>query len=190
MNSQVANPSTAKRSAEDIYEQACKIIPGGVSRNTVFHKPHPFYAAHASGCYVTDIDGIQRLDFANNMASLIHGHAHPAIVNAVTEQLHRGTAYTMATESEVALAQLLCDRVESIEQLRFTNSGTEAVMAMMKAARLTQAAQKLPRPKALTTEPTILPKSARRPTLQTGAILISLIAFRYHTAHHKECWMT
>ena len=135
MNSQVANSSTAKRSAEDIYEQACKIIPGGVSRNTVFHKPHPFYAAHASGCYVTDIDGIQRLDFANNMASLIHGHAHPAIVHAVTEQLQRGTAYTMATESEVALAQLLCNRVESLEQVRFTNSGTEAVMAMMKAAR-------------------------------------------------------
>ncbi len=124
-----------KRSAQEIYEQACRIIPGGVSRNTVFHKPHPFYAAHASGCYVTDIDGIPRLDFANNMASLIHGHAHPAIVNAVTEQLHRGTAYTMATESEVALAQLLCDRVESLDQVRFTNSGTEAVMAMMKAAR-------------------------------------------------------
>lgn len=135
MNTQAANPSTAKRSAKDIYEQACKIIPGGVSRNTVFHKPHPFYAAYASGCYVTDIDGIRRLDFANNMASLIHGHAHPAIVHAVTEQLKRGTAYTMATESEVALAQLLCNRVESLEQVRFTNSGTEAVMAMMKAAR-------------------------------------------------------
>lgn len=135
MNSQVAIPSTTKRSAEDIYEQACKIIPGGVSRNTVFHKPHPFYAAHASGCYVTDIDGIQRLDFANNMASLIHGHAHPAIVSAVIEQVQKGTAYTMATEAEVALAQLLCNRVESLEQVRFTNSGTEAVMAMMKAAR-------------------------------------------------------
>jgi glutamate-1-semialdehyde 2,1-aminomutase len=127
--------AVAHRSAEEIYEQACKIIPGGVSRNTVFHKPHPFYAAHASGCYVTDIDGIPRLDFANNMASLIHGHAHPAIVEAVTEQIRRGTAYTLATEAEVALAQLLCERVESVEQIRFTNSGTEAVMAMMKAAR-------------------------------------------------------
>lgn len=135
MITQVANPSTTKRSAEEIYKQACEVIPGGVSRNTVFHKPHPFYASHASGCYVTDIDGIPRLDFANNMASLIHGHAHPAIVNAVIEQLQRGTAYTMATESEVALAQLMCNRVESLEQIRFTNSGTEAVMAMMKAAR-------------------------------------------------------
>lgn len=135
MITQAANLSTAKRSAEEIYKQACEVIPGGVSRNTVFHKPHPFYAAHASGCYVTDIDGIQRLDFANNMASLIHGHAHPAIISAVIEQVQKGTAYTMATEAEVALAQLLCNRVESLDQVRFTNSGTEAVMAMMKAAR-------------------------------------------------------
>jgi glutamate-1-semialdehyde 2,1-aminomutase len=135
MNSNVAPTDTAKRSAEEIYKQACEVIPGGVSRNTVFHKPHPFYAAHAYGCYVTDIDGIQRLDFANNMASLIHGHAHPAIVSAVIEQVQKGTAYTMATEAEVALAQLLCHRVESLEQVRFTNSGTEAVMAMMKASR-------------------------------------------------------
>lgn len=120
---------------EKLYERACEVIPGGVSRNTVFHKPHPYYAASASGCYVTDIDGTERIDFANNMASLIHGHAHPAIVEAVIEQLRKGTAYTMATEAEVRLAQLLCDRVESIEKIRFTNSGTEAVMAMIKASR-------------------------------------------------------
>ena len=124
-----------KTSQEKLYEKACEVIPGGVSRNTVFHKPHPFYAARASGCFVTDIDGIERIDFANNMASLIHGHAHPAIVKAVTGQIRKGTAYTMATEAEVRLAQLLCDRVDSIEKIRFTNSGTEAVMAMIKASR-------------------------------------------------------
>ncbi len=123
------------KSSEEIYKQACEVIPGGVSRNTVFHKPHPFYVAHAKGCYVTDIDGVQRIDFANNMASLIHGHAHPAIVEAVTEQLHKGTAYTMATEAEVVFAKLLTGRIKSIEKLRFVNSGTEAVMAMIKAAR-------------------------------------------------------
>jgi len=124
-----------KKTAQEIYAEACKVIAGGVSRNTIYHKPHPFYAAHASGSYVTDIDGVQRVDFANNMASLIHGHAHPAIVEAVIEQVARGTAYTMATESEVAHAKHLCGRVKSLEKLRFTNSGTEAVMAMMKAAR-------------------------------------------------------
>ncbi len=130
-----AGPSKKKRSGEDIYRQACDVITGGVSRNTVFRRPHPFYASHASGCYVTDIDGVEHIDFANNMASLIHGHAHPAIVSAVVEQLMRGTAYTMATESEVAFAQLLHERVPSFERIRFVNSGTEAVMALIKAAR-------------------------------------------------------
>ncbi len=125
----------ALKTAPEIYAEACKVIAGGVSRNTIYHKPHPFYAAHASGSYVTDIDGIKRADFANNMASLIHGHAHPAIVEAVIEQVARGTAYTMATEAEVAHAQQLCGRVKSVDKLRFTNSGTEAVMAMIKAAR-------------------------------------------------------
>ena len=130
-----AGPFKDKRSGEEIYEQACGVIIGGVSRNTVFRRPHPFYASHASGCYVTDIDGVEHIDFANNMASLIHGHAHPAIVSAVVEQLMRGTAYTMATEVEVAFAQLLHDRVPSFERIRFVNSGTEAVMALIKAAR-------------------------------------------------------
>ncbi len=130
-----AGPFKDKRSGEEIYRQACGVITGGVSRNTVFRRPHPFYASHASGCYVTDIDGVEHIDFANNMASLIHGHAHPAIVSAVVEQLMRGTAYTMATESEVSFAQLLHDRVPSFERIRFVNSGTEAVMALIKAAR-------------------------------------------------------
>lgn len=124
-----------RRNSEEIYKQACDVLPGGVSRNTVFRKPFPNYAESAYGCYIIDVDGIERIDFANNMASLIHGHAHPAIVNAVTEQLHRGTAYTLASEVEVSLAQLLCDRVPGVDKIRFVNSGTEAVMAMIKTAR-------------------------------------------------------
>jgi len=121
--------------SEALYQKAVGLIPGGVSRNTVFHKPFPQYAAKASGCYVTDIDGNKRIDFANNMASLIHGHAHPAIVEAVTAQLKKGTAYTLATEVELLLAELLINRAESFEKIRFVNSGTEAVMAMIKASR-------------------------------------------------------
>ncbi|NQT65027.1 MAG: aspartate aminotransferase family protein, partial [FCB group bacterium] len=135
MDDKSINSKSQKHTNEEIYKQACKVLPGGVSRNTVFHKPHPYYVAKASGCYVIDIDGIQRIDFANNMASLIHGHANPQIVDAVTEQLRKGTAYTMATEAEVAFAQLLCDRVPSFDKIRFMNSGTEAVMAMIKASR-------------------------------------------------------
>jgi glutamate-1-semialdehyde 2,1-aminomutase len=121
--------------SEAIYTKACAVLPGGVSRNTVFRRPHPHYVDRAAGCLITDIEGVTRIDFANNMAALIHGHAHPAIMEAVTEQLRRGSAYTMASEIEVEFAELLRDRVPGFEMLRFVNSGTEAVMAMIKAAR-------------------------------------------------------
>lgn len=129
------NISLEKKSSQEIYNQACEFIPGGISRNTVFRLPHPYYVESAAGCYLKDIDGNEYIDFANNMASLIHGHAHPAIVNSVIEQLKKGTAYTFATEAEFKLAELLCKRVQSFEKIRFVNSGTEAVMAMIKASR-------------------------------------------------------
>ena len=118
-----------------IYDRAVDVITGGVSRNTIYRAPHPFYVASAKGSYITDIDGTERLDFANNMASLIHGHSHPTIINAVTEQLHNGSAYTMATEAEVRFAELLTSRSPGFEKVRFVNSGTEAVMTMIKASR-------------------------------------------------------
>ncbi|PKI16967.1 aspartate aminotransferase family protein [Colwellia sp. 12G3] len=121
--------------SEQLFSQALKVLPGGVSRNTIFRKPYPFYADKGEGCYVTDVEGVTRIDFANNMASLIHGHAYPAIVNAVSAQLAKGSCFTMATEVEINYAQLLCDRVPSFDKIRFVNSGTEAVMAMLKAAR-------------------------------------------------------
>lgn len=121
--------------SEQLFNQAKQVMPGGVSRNTIFRKPYPFYAASGKGCYVTDVEGVTRIDFANNMASLIHGHAYAPIVEAVSEQLTKGSCFTMATEAEIDYAQLLCDRVPSFDKIRFVNSGTEAVMAMLKASR-------------------------------------------------------
>ena len=118
-----------------LYARAQKTLPGGVSRNTVLRKPHPLYFASGNGCRVTDIEGVERIDCSNNMASLIHGHTHPAIVAAVTDQMSRGTAAAMATEVEVVYAEELCARNPTFERLRFVNSGTEAVMGAMKAAR-------------------------------------------------------
>lgn len=118
-----------------LYERALKTLPGGVSRNTVLRSPHPLYADFGKGCRVTDIEGVERIDFANNMASLIHGHAHPAVVAAVTEQIARGTAFTLATEVEVRYAEHLCGRNPAFEKLRFVNSGTEAIMGCLKASR-------------------------------------------------------
>lgn len=126
-------PTTSK--SQSLYEEALKVLPGGISRNTIYRKPHPDYAIRGEGCRVTDIDGVTRVDGANNMASLIHGHSHPAIVAAVTEQLARGTAFTMATEVELRFAQHLCGRNDGFDKIRFMNSGTEAVMAGIKATR-------------------------------------------------------
>ncbi|MEM7202267.1 MAG: aspartate aminotransferase family protein [Planctomycetota bacterium] len=125
----------ARTKSAALYERACKVLPGGVSRNTVLRKPHPLYADRGQGCRVTDIEGVERIDFANNMASLIHGHAHPAIVAAVSEQVARGTAFTVATEAEVCFAEALCARNPGFERLRFVNSGTEAIMSAVKASR-------------------------------------------------------
>ena len=121
--------------SESLYAKALELLPGGVSRNTVLREPFPPYAAYGEGCRLTDIEGVTRLDFSNNMASLLHGHACPAIVNAVTEQLQRGSAFTMATEIEVRYADFLISRSPSFEKIRFVNSGTEAIMASLKASR-------------------------------------------------------
>ncbi|MDX8455284.1 aspartate aminotransferase family protein [Mesorhizobium sp. VK9D] len=118
-----------------IFERAKSFLPGGCSRNTILRKPHPIYAERGQGCYVYDVEGVRRTDFANNVASLIHGHAHPAIVAAVTQQLEKGTAFSIGTEAEIDFAEQLCGRNPSFERVRFVNSGTEAVMASLKAAR-------------------------------------------------------
>lgn len=118
-----------------LYERALKVMPGGCSRNAVIKKPHPLYAAHGEGCYLTDIEGNRRIDFSNNMGSLIHGHACSAVIEAVEAQMRRGTAYMMATEAEVEYAEFLCARAPGFEKVRFLNSGTEAVMCAIKVAR-------------------------------------------------------
>ena len=129
--------------SQKIYNRAIKVLTGGVSRNTIYRKPHPSYVEKVNGSYITDVDGNTRIDFANNMASLIHGHAHPEIINAVKKQLYKGTAYTMGSEIEVRFAELLNKRNNSFEKIRFMNSGTEAVMTMIKAARAYTGKQKI-----------------------------------------------
>ena len=124
-----------KTNSQELYRQACQVLPGGISRNTIFRRPNPDYAASGKGCRVTDVDGRERIDFANNMCSLIHGHAHAATIAAVSAQLQNGTAFTMATEAELRFAQHLCSRNPSFDKVRFMNSGTEAVMSGIKLAR-------------------------------------------------------
>jgi len=132
---QMTTQEPLKTRSENLYDRALKVMPGGCSRNTVLRKPHPLYAERGEGCYVTDIEGVKRIDFANNMASLIHGHSHPEVVAAITRQVEKGTAFTLATEAEVIYAEHMCSRNKGFEKMRFVNSGTEAVMSCLKAAR-------------------------------------------------------
>jgi glutamate-1-semialdehyde 2,1-aminomutase len=131
----VTKPASSLSRSAELFERGKRVLPGGVSRNTVLRSPHPAYAAYGEGCRLTDLDGVTRIDFSNNMASLIHGHAFPPVVEAVTRQLERGTAFMMATEAEVEYAEHLCSRSPAFEQVRFMNSGTEALMVALKASR-------------------------------------------------------
>ncbi|MBA7465250.1 Beta-phenylalanine transaminase [subsurface metagenome] len=121
--------------SQKMYDRAVESLPGGNTRTTVFMKPYPLYAARGEGCRVYDLDGNAFIDCINNFTSLIHGHAHPVLIKAATDQLALGSAFGLPTQSEVELAELLVSRLPAVEQIRFTNSGTEAVMMALKAAR-------------------------------------------------------
>jgi len=124
---------TAKSRA--LFERASRVMPCGNTRHSLFFTPHPLYCVSGQGCRIVDADGVERLDFINNFSSMIHGHGHPEIMAAVQAQASKVIAVGLPTESEVELAELLCARVASVEQVRFMNSGTEAVMMAVKAAR-------------------------------------------------------
>lgn len=124
-----------RRRSEALYQRAIEVMPGGNSRHTIFFPPHPLYAARAEGARVWDVDGVERIDFINNYSSLIHGHNHPAVVDAIRAQAGRISSVAMPTEQEIELAEIICKRIPGIERIRFANSGTEGVMFAIKAAR-------------------------------------------------------
>lgn len=117
------------------YREAVRYIPGGTSKANLYMRPHPLYVRGGAGCWATDLEGVERLDCINNFTSLIHGHAFPPVVQAVTAQLSRGTNFAFSTPDELLLAKLLVGRIPGLELVRFGNSGTEAVMMAIKAAR-------------------------------------------------------
>ena len=135
MNARIECQSNGNVS-ESMFKRACASLPGGNTRDTLYYAPHPLYAFEGKGARIIDIDGVERIDFVNNYSSLIHGHGNQAILDAVKKQLNQLPAVGMPTESEIQLAELLCEEIPSVARVRFTNSGTEAVMMALKAARL------------------------------------------------------
>jgi len=117
------------------FARAQRVFPGGTTRMTIPKDPYPLYMAKGQGCRVTDIDGREYIDFHNNFAALIHGHAFAPVVEAVKAQIELGTCFANPTLAEIELAEILCERFPGVEQVRFCNSGTEAVMFAIKAAR-------------------------------------------------------
>ena len=110
-------------------------MPGGTTRTTTYFDPYPLYIERGQGCRVLDVDGIERIDMLGNYTAMILGHAHPKVVEAIRRQAARGTGFAAANPLEVELATLLCERVPSLDAVRFCNSGTEATMFAMRLAR-------------------------------------------------------
>ena len=121
--------------SRQLHEEAVRYLPGGTSRAAHYFDPHPIYADHGAGHYVYDVDGNRYLDFENNATSLILGHAHPDVVEAMQHAVARGSSFSNPVEAQIRLAKILCERIISMDMVRFTNSGTEATLNTIRAAR-------------------------------------------------------
>jgi glutamate-1-semialdehyde 2,1-aminomutase len=118
-----------------VLKKAEKFMPGGDTRTSIWFEPYPFWIQEAKGCHFTDVDGNQYLDMHNCYTTMILGHANPKVVAAVREQCARGTALGALIPTVVRWSELVCNMVKSIDKVRFTNSGTEAVMMAIRVAR-------------------------------------------------------
>ena len=118
-----------------LYARALGSLPGGNTRTSTFFRPHPLFADRAEGCRLHDVDGNVYLDLLNNFTSLIHGHGHPRITAAIAAQAAKGTVYAAPAEVQLSLAEEITRRVPSMQRVRFTTSGTEAVMNALRVAR-------------------------------------------------------
>jgi glutamate-1-semialdehyde 2,1-aminomutase len=120
--------------ADELFARAVDVLPGGNTRSTLFVAPHPPYAVAGEGAFVVDSAGHRTVDCNNNYTALIHGHADPEIIAAATDAAARGTAFGLPTSYEIEMAELLSARA-GLPKWRFCNSGTEAVMMLIRGAR-------------------------------------------------------
>ena len=124
--------------SEQLFERAVKHLPGGVNspvRAFLSVGGSPRFIESADGAYIYDVDGNKYTDYINSWGPMILGHNHEVIRKAVIEAAQKGLSYGAATEVEVEMAELLCEIVPCFEMVRMVNSGTEAVMSAIRAAR-------------------------------------------------------
>jgi glutamate-1-semialdehyde 2,1-aminomutase len=117
------------------FEKAQHVLAGGMTHDIRYLKPFPIAIRQASGSRKQDADGNEFIDYVIGHGALLLGHSHPEIVEAVIRQVKKGTHFGAAHEIEVEWAELICRLIPSAERVRFTSSGTEAVMLASRAAR-------------------------------------------------------
>jgi glutamate-1-semialdehyde 2,1-aminomutase len=118
-----------------LAERAEQVMPGGDTRTTTYHRPYPLAIDRGEGPFLFDVDGNRYIDLLGNYTSLVHGHAYPPIAEAVAHAARHGTAWPARSRAQIELAELLCQRIPSVESVRFCNSGTEAGMLAARVAR-------------------------------------------------------
>jgi glutamate-1-semialdehyde 2,1-aminomutase len=123
-------PSSAR-----LFDRAACLFPGGVTHVGRYMRPHPLFTSRASGSRKWDVDGNEYVDYFGGHGALLLGHCHPAVVAAVTEQMHKGAHYGSSHELEVEWGELIRQMIPSAERVRFTLSGTEATMLAFRVAR-------------------------------------------------------
>ncbi len=131
-----------QKSAE-AHARAETVMPGGNSRQAGYWTPYPLTIDRAEGAQLWDVDGNRYLDLINNYTAMVHGHAYPPIVEATARQLRRGTGWSAGNVPQSGLAARIVALVPSVEQLRFTNSGTEASALAFTVARIVTGRRKL-----------------------------------------------
>jgi len=127
-----------REKSEAAFESAARLIPGGVNspvRAFGAVGGTPCMIERAEGARIYDLDGNSYIDYVCSWGPLIVGHAHRAVVDAITETAAKGTSFGAATEGETHLAAAIADRIPSIEKVRLVNSGTEATMTAVRLAR-------------------------------------------------------
>jgi glutamate-1-semialdehyde 2,1-aminomutase len=117
-----------------LFDRATRVLPMGVSSNFQAADPYPIYLARGEGSNVWDVDGNEYVDFHSGFGVNVVGHAHPKIVEALSQAVRNGIHFAVTTEVTVALAEEMCRRFR-LEQVRFVNSGTEATMDAVRVAR-------------------------------------------------------
>jgi glutamate-1-semialdehyde 2,1-aminomutase len=142
----VSSVSLRDTKSAELYARALQRLPGGVNspvRAMQAIGRDPLFVDRAEGAEIVDVDGNRYVDFVCSWGPLIHGHAHPQILEAVTEAARRGTTFGAPTLGEVELAEEVGRRIPSVHMLRMTSSGTEAAMSAIRLARAATGREKL-----------------------------------------------